>query len=202
MSCDTAVNEKPITVMLCGVGGQGTITAADLLARAAMNDGYDVKVSEIHGMAQRGGAVSTTVRFGKNVSSMVCDPAQADIIISFELLEAVRNAHYLKNDGHIIVNDIQIKPMSVLTGQAKMPQGIHEALKQLGEHSVDIFDAEAVAREAGNPKTANVALLGAAAKFLPLSEKAWEKSIESRVPPKTLEANLAAFRAMYNKLNA
>ena len=197
MTKKEAFPEVPITVMLCGVGGQGTITAADLLARAAMNDGYDVKVSEIHGMAQRGGAVSTTVRFGTNVASMVCDPAKADIIIAFELIEAMRNIHYLRPGGHIVANDLEIKPMSVLTGKASMPQGLREKLSELGEQNVDILDAEEVARQAGNAKTANVALLGAAARFLPLTKEAWIRSIESRVPQKTLEANLAAFDSMY-----
>ena len=109
---------QPITVVLCGVGGQGTITAADLLARAAMEEGYEVKVSEIHGMAQRGGSVSTTVRFGSSVSSMVCDPGQADVLVSFELVEAVRNLPLLSPTGHGIVNDVSIKPMTVLSTAA------------------------------------------------------------------------------------
>ena len=184
--------EKPITVVLCGVGGQGAITAADLLARAAMADGYDVKVSEIHGMAQRGGSVSTTVRFGPAVASMVCDPGQADVLISFELMEAVRNLALMAPDGHAVVNDVVIKPMPVLCGRAEMPANLDTVLASLGD-AVSVFDAEQVALEAGNRKCANVALLGAASAYLPLSAASWRKAIEGRVPPKTLEANLAAF---------
>ncbi len=243
-NCDTA--NKPTTVLLCGVGGQGAITAADLLARAALIEGYDVKVSEIHGMAQRGGSVVTTVRFGSSVSSMVCDPAQADVLISFELLEAVRNLPFLAmaqrggsvvttvrfgssvssmvcdpaqadvlisfelleavrnlpflaQDGHLVVNDVTIKPMPVLTGAATMPEGLHGVLESLGEGVATLIDADAVADAAGNRKCANVALLGGAAKHLPISEGSWRKAIESRVPPKTLAANLEAFSATFNR---
>lgn len=129
---------KPITVVLCGVGGQGAITAAHLLAGAAMFSGYDVKVSEIHGMAQRGGSVSTTVRFGENVSTMVCDPGCADLLISFETMEALRNLEFLKPGGHVIVNDIQIIPMPVLSGLATMPENIEGALKTYGADDVTL----------------------------------------------------------------
>lgn len=186
---------RPITVVLCGVGGQGAITAADLLARAAMADGYDVKVSEIHGMAQRGGSVSTTVRFGTQVSSMVCDPGQADVLVSFELVEAVRNLVSLAPAGHAVVNDVSIKPMSVLSGASQMPapETLHGILAALGDGRSTLLDADALAVEAGNRRCANVALLGAASCHLPLSQDAWRQAIASRVPPKTLDANLAAF---------
>ena len=187
------IPEKPICVVLCGVGGQGAITAAHLLAGAAMHSGYDVKVSEIHGMAQRGGSVSTTVRFGKNVSTMVCDPAGADLLISFETMEALRNLEFLKPDGHVIVNDTQIIPMPVLSGLAKMPEDVEGALMSYGADCITLFDAEEVAQQAGNRKCSNVALLGCAAQYLPISEDAWHKAIEGRVPPKTLQANLKAF---------
>ncbi len=193
------IQDKPTTVVLCGVGGQGAITAADLLARAALIEGYDVKVSEIHGMAQRGGSVVTTVRFGSDVSSMVCDPAQADVLVSFELLEAVRNLPYLAQGGHAVVNDVTIKPMPVLTGAATMPEGLHGVLDELGEGVATLIDADAVADAAGNRKCSNVALLGGAAKYLPIAEASWRKAIESRVPPKTLEANLKAFSATFNR---
>ena len=189
---------KPPTVVLCGVGGQGAITAAHLLAGAALNEGYDVKVSEIHGMAQRGGSVVTTVRFGSDVSSMVCDPGQADVLISFELLEAVRNLPYLAQGGHIVVNDVAIKPMPVLTGAAAMPQGLHGVLEALGEGVATLIDADAVADEAGNRKCSNVALLGGAATHLPISESSWRQAIEAHVPPKTLETNLRAFSATFS----
>ena len=185
--------QKPITVVLCGVGGQGAITAAHLLAGAAMYAGFDVKVSEIHGMAQRGGSVSTTVRFGSEVSTMVCDPASADILISFETMEAVRNLGYVAPGGHVVVNDTQIIPMPVLSGLAKMPENINGVFEAYGWDKVQLVDAEKVATEAGNRKCSNVALLGYAAKNLPIDEGSWKKAIEGRVPPKTLEANLRAF---------
>lgn len=196
----TPTIEPPVTtVLLCGVGGQGAITAAHLLARAAMADGYDVKVSEIHGMAQRGGSVVTTVRFGPQVSSMVCDPAQADVLISFELLEAVRNLPYLASHGHAVINDVAIKPMPVLSGQAEMPTNLYEILNALGTEVATLIDADAVALEAGNRRCANVALLGSAASYLPISEASWRQAIEERVPPKTLDANLRAFSKTYTK---
>lgn len=190
---------KPITVVLCGVGGQGAITAAHLLAGAAMLSGYDVKVSEIHGMAQRGGSVSTTVRFGQNVSTMVCDTGCADLLISFETMEALRNLEFLKPGGHVIVNDTQIIPMPVLSGAAKMPEDIEGTLKSYGEGAVTLFDAEELAEQAGNRKCSNVALLGCAAAYLPIEEAAWHEAIEKRVPPKTLEANLKAFALAQEK---
>lgn len=190
--------ERPTTVVLCGVGGQGAITAAHLLAGAALNEGYDVKVSEIHGMAQRGGSVVTTVRFGSDVSSMVCDPGRADVLISFELLEAVRNLPYLAQGGHAVVNDVAIKPMPVLTGAAAMPQGLHGVLEALGEGAATLIDADAVADAAGNRKCSNVALLGGAAKYLPIGESSWRQAIEAHVPPKTLETNLRAFSATFS----
>ena len=190
---------KPICVVLCGVGGQGAITAAHLLAGAAMHSGYDVKVSEIHGMAQRGGSVSTTVRFGQDVATMVCDPGCADLLISFETMEALRNLEYLKADGHVIVNDTQIIPMPVLSGLAKMPEDVEGTLKSYGEDAITLFDAEEVAEQAGNRKCSNMALLGCAATYLPITEEAWHKAIEGRVPPKTLDANLKAFALAQGK---
>ena len=191
--------ERPMTVMLVGVGGQGTITAADLLARAAMNDGYDVKVSEIHGMAQRGGSVSTTVRFGRKVDSMVLGAEGADVIISFELVEALRALPQLARGGRVVANDVAIEPMSVLAGMAEMPRDPRGLLEgALGERAL-VLDALGVATRAGNPKCANVALLAGAAGLLPLTREAWTRAIEGRVPPKTLAANLAAFDAVYNQ---
>lgn len=196
---DDSVSSRPITVVLCGVGGQGTITAADLLARAAMIEGFDVKVSEIHGMAQRGGSVSTTVRFGLSVASMVCDPGQADVLVSFELIEALRNLTLLSRTGHAVVNDVAIKPMSVLSGTAKMPSSewLHQQLTAVGSGIVSIIDADSISRNSGNRKCANVALLACAARHLPICKESWYAAIESRVPPKTLEANLCAFKRAY-----
>lgn len=180
------------TVLLCGVGGQGTVLAADLLARVALAAGLDVKVSEIHGMAQRGGAVTTVVRFGGKVASMVSDLGCADLIVSFETTEALRNQAHLKPGGSLIVNDEAIKSLPVLTGKAQMPARAREDLTRLGAL---LIPAERLAREAGNAKASNVALLGALSARLDFPAGIWEDAISRRVPPKTVEANLAAFAA-------
>lgn len=180
------------TVLLCGVGGQGTILAADVLAQGLMEAGYDVKVSEIHGMAQRGGAVTTVVRFGDEVRSMVCSAASADHVVAFETTEAMRNTGALKKDGQLIVNDETILPQAVLTAKAEMPPRIHQDLEALGAVFVP---ARALAAEAGNEKAANIALLGALSRSLPVEDRAWTSAIRSRVPERFVEVNLEAFRA-------
>ena len=180
------------TVLLCGVGGQGTILAAHILADVAMRCGLDVKVSEIHGMAQRGGEVTTVVSFGEEVMSMVCGKGCADMIISFEMLEALRNCDQLKQGGTMIVSDEIIKPASVLTGRMELPHDMQGMLFDMGALLVP---AEATAREAGNIKASNVVLLGAASAVLDLSTEAWESAIADHVPPKTKDVNLKAFNA-------
>lgn len=185
-------NENATTVLLCGVGGQGTILAADLLAHAALEAGTSVKVSEIHGMAQRGGAVTTVVRFGDEVSSMVCDPGTADCVVSFETTEALRNLSFLAEDGYLLVADEAIKPLPVATGRASMPARARETLADRG---ATLIPAGELAREAGSVKSVNVVLLGALSTRLPFAVGAWERVLADRVPPKTVEANLAAFRA-------
>lgn len=180
------------TVLLCGVGGQGTILAADLLAHAAMAAGLDVKVSEIHGMAQRGGAVTTVVRFGDHVDSMVSDRGCADVVVSFETTEALRNQAQLRQGGALIVNDESIKPLPVLTGKAAMPARPRQDLEKLGALLVP---ADEIARKVGNVKTSNVVLLGALSARLGFPIEAWEDTVAHRVPPKTVEVNLEAFRA-------
>ena len=185
-------NENATTVLLCGVGGQGTILAADLLAHAALEAGTSVKVSEIHGMAQRGGAVTTVVRFGDEVSSMVCDPGTADCVVSFETTEALRNLPFLAEDGYLLVADEAIKPLPVATGRASMPALARETLADRG---ATLIPAGELAREAGSAKSVNVVLLGALSTRLPFAVGAWERVLADRVPPKTVEANLAAFRA-------
>ena len=185
-------NENATTVLLCGVGGQGTILAADLLAHAALEAGTSVKVSEIHGMAQRGGAVTTVVRFGDEVSSMVCDPGTADCVVSFETTEALRNLSFLAEDGYLLVADEAIKPLPVATGRASMPARARETLADRG---ATLIPAGELAREAGSAKSVNVVLLGALSTRLPFALEAWERIVADRVPPKTVEANLAAFRA-------
>ncbi len=183
------------TVLLCGVGGQGTILAADLLAHAALAAGKDVKVSAIHGMAQRGGAVSTVGRFGDAVRSMVTDIGAADVVVSFEKTEALRNIAFLKDGGALIVNDESIKPLPVLTGKAEMPEHPREDLEALG---AVLVPAEQVARELGNAKTSNVVLLGALAARLDFPHEAWVETVSTRVPPRTVEVNLEAFEAGYS----
>ncbi len=179
------------TILLCGVGGQGTITAADLLARVATAAGKDCKVSEIHGMAQRGGAVTTVVRFGDKVSSMVCDEGTADNIVSFEITEALRNLAFLKREGVLVVNDEAIKPLPVLTGRDSMPLRARERLEAEGATLIPAGD---IARRAGTAKCANVVLLGALAPTLPFDLSLWEEVIRQNVPPKTIDTNIAAFR--------
>ena len=159
-------NAKATTVLLCGVGGQGTILAADLLAHAALAAGTSVKVSEIHGMAQRGGAVTTVVRFGDEVPSMVCDPGTADCVVSFETTEALRNLPFLAEDGYLLVADEAIKPLPVATGRASMPAHARETLADLG---ATLIPAGQLAREAGSAKSVNVVLLGALSTRLPFA---------------------------------
>ncbi len=180
------------TILLCGVGGQGTILAAHVLADVAMACGKDVKVSEIHGMSQRGGAVTTVVRFGEDVESMVCDKGMADTVVSFEILEAIRNFDQLKSGGRMISADDIIKPASVLTGSTPLPKAAREALMDAGGM---IVPAEAIGKAAGNAKTANVVLLGALSCFYDFPEEAWEASVKAHVPPKTVDMNVEAFRA-------
>lgn len=179
-------------ILLCGVGGQGTILAAHILADAAERAGQDVKVSEIHGMAQRGGAVSTMIALGENVTSMVIGDGEADVVIAFDKLEALRMLPTLKEGGLLIVNDELIKPGSVLTGNAALPEDMDELLDEAGAL---IVPAEASAREAGSPKSANVVLLGAASDMLGISEDILAGAVRANVPPKTIEVNEKAFAA-------
>ncbi len=191
LAADTS--RKTTTVLLCGVGGQGTVLAADLLARAALESNYEVKVSEIHGMSQRGGSVTTVVRFGPDkVNSMMADIGEADCVVSFETVEALRNLPYVKEGGYLLVADESIQSLPVLIGQASMPEHIEETLR---EHDATIIPAGEIASEAGSPKSVNVVLLGALATRLDFSTDSWEKVIAERVPAQTVDANLEAFRA-------
>jgi len=178
------------TVLLCGVGGQGTILAADLLARAALAAGFEVKVSEIHGMAQRGGAVTTVVRYGDKVSTMVADMGESDIVVSFETTEALRNISFLKKGGYLLVADETIKPLPVACGFASMPA---DARRKLEDAGAVLIPAHDLAVEAGNAKCENVAILGALESQLGFGLDLWCKVIEGRVPPKTIESNVKAF---------
>ena len=178
------------TILLVGVGGQGTILAAELLAQAALASGQDVKVSEIHGMAQRGGSVVTVVRAGEAVDSMVCDEGCADYIVAFETTEGLRALPYLAEGGTLVVNDEAIAPMSVLAGGATMPE---DAVGQLLAADAVVVPAAAIAREVGNLKTVNVVLLGALSALMPYEVETWNAVLAASVPPKTIEANIAAF---------
>lgn len=178
------------TVLLCGVGGQGALLAADILARCAMACGDDVKLSEIHGMAQRGGAVTTVVRLGKNVRSMRADKGEVDYLVSFETTEALRNLDYVKRDGVLITNDESIKPLPVLTGKIEMPRA---ARKTLASYGAKVVPAELLAKQAGSTKAVNIVLLGALSAYLDYPEEVWESVIEQRVPARFKDANLKAF---------
>lgn len=178
------------TVLLCGVGGQGALLAADILARCAMACGDDVKLSEIHGMAQRGGAVTTVVRLGKNVRSMRADKGEVDYLVSFETTEALRNLDYVKRDGVLITNDESIKPLPVLTGKIEMPRA---ARKTLASYGAKVVPAELLAKQAGSTKAVNIVLLGALSAYLDYPEEVWESVTEQRVPARFKDVNLKAF---------
>lgn len=178
------------SVLLVGVGGQGTILASDVLAKVAAASGLDVKLAEVHGMSQRGGSVDTVVRFGEHVYSPVIDPGGADHLVAFEIIEAARWIPYLSPDGRLVVNRRVIAPLPVLIGDAGEPTGLEAALACEG---AVFIDAEDLACEAGSPRSANVVLLGAMSVGLPFDEATWLQVLRDRVPPKTIEGNLAAF---------
>jgi len=178
------------TVMLAGVGGQGTILAADVLAKVAAASGLDVKLSEVHGMAQRGGSVDTVVRFGERIHSPLTDPGHADHLVAFELIEAARRIQWVSPSGRLLVNTRVIDPLPVLIGATPRPDGV-EAL--LAAQGAIFLDAEELACEAGSPKSANVVLLGALSTGLEFPEELWHQTIGARVPPKTVDVNLRAF---------
>lgn len=179
-------------IMIVGVGGQGSLLASKLLGRLLLTRGYDIKVSEVHGMSQRGGSVVTYVRFGDRVYSPIIDKGQADFIVSFELLEAARWTEYLKPDGKMVVNTQKINPMPVITGAAEYPADLEEKILAAGI-DLDAFDALALAEEAGSAKAVNIALMGRLSKYFDFSEEEWMKAIEASVPPKFLELNKRAF---------
>lgn len=180
------------TVLLCGVGGQGTILAADILAKVAAASGLKVKLSEIHGMSQRGGSVTTVVRFGDVVHSMVCDSGSADRVIAFEEIEALRNLPFLSKGGELLVNAEAIASLPVQIGASKMPDDPEGMLEKVGARLVPAGD---IAHRIGNPKGTNVVLIGALSKTLPFELDTWMDVIAGRVPPKTIDLNLKAFEA-------
>ena len=179
-------------IMIVGVGGQGSLLASKLLGHLLMSQGFDVKVSEVHGMSQRGGSVVTYVRYGDKVFSPVIDKGEADYIVSFEILEAARWLPYLKKDGQIVTNTQQIDPMPVITGAAQYPENLVEKLRATGA-KVDALDCLSLAEEAGSSKAVNIVLLGRLSHYFDLPEEAWMKSLEANVPAKFLEMNKKAF---------
>ncbi len=179
-------------VMIVGVGGQGSLLASKLLGRLLLDAGYDVKVSEVHGMSQRGGSVVTYVRYGDKVYSPVIDKGEADYIVSFELLEAARWLPYLKKDGQIVTNIQQIDPMPVITGAMEYPEDLVEKMKQSGA-KVDALDCLALAEQAGSSKAVNIVLMGRLSHYFDMPEEAWISAMEAIVPAKFLEMNKIAF---------
>ena len=180
------------SIMIVGVGGQGSLLASKLLGRLLIDEGYDVKVSEVHGMSQRGGSVVTYVRYGDKVYSPVIDKGEADFIISFELLEAARWAEFLRPGGRIIVNTQQIDPMPVITGAASYPSDIIAKLRSLGLQ-VDAVDALEIAEQAGSAKAINIVLMGRLARYFDVPEDEWQKALKRVVPEKFLALNQKAF---------
>lgn len=178
-------------IMIVGVGGQGTLLTSRILGGITVAAGYDVKLSEVHGMAQRGGSVVTFVRYGEKVAEPIVEEGQADVLIAFERLEALRYAHFLKKDGVIVVNDHRIDPITVVTGMAQYPDNIIENLEK--EHKVFKVKAMEEALKLGNSKVFNIIVLGVAAKHMDFSKEAWLEVIEKTVPPKTVEINKKAF---------
>ena len=183
---------KTTNIMIVGVGGQGSLLASKLLGNLLVDEGYDVKVSEVHGMSQRGGSVVTYVRFGEKVYSPIIDKGEADYIVAFEKIEAARYASYLKPDGKIIVNTQEIEPMPVITGAAQYPHTALDTLSDIGI-SVDAMDALSPATEAGSAKAVNIVLMGGLSKDIDIPEEKWRAAIEKSVAPKFIEMNLKAF---------
>ncbi len=181
-----------VSVLLVGVGGQGIISAAQVLAEAALSAGYDVKTSEVHGMAQRGGSVQSMVRWGQEVFSPLIPEGEADYILAFEMLEGLRHVHYLAPRGVMIVNRVRIDPLPVLAGTAEYPAGIDRLLAEKLPDTM-VLSAADIGAQAGNRRSAGAAMLGALSKRLEFSPDVWERAIRRNVPKKALDANLRAF---------
>ena len=181
-------------IMIVGVGGQGSLLASKLLGHLFLEEGYDVKVSEVHGMSQRGGSVVTYVRFGEKVYSPIIDKGEADFIVSFEKLEAARYLEYLKEDGRIVVNTQEIDPMPVITGAASYPENLIEKIQEKGI-LVDAMDCLSLAEAAGSAKAVNIVLMGRLSKYFDISVEKWQNAIEACVPARFAELNHKAFLA-------
>lgn len=193
MQTKTKIETK--NIMIVGVGGQGTLLTSRVLGGVILQAGFDVKLSEVHGMAQRGGSVVTFVRFGDKVAEPIVEEGRADVLIAFEKLEAARYAHYLKKDGVLIVNDQRIDPMPVIIGATKYPDNIIETLEE--KYNVIKVDALEEAKKIGNARTFNIIILGIAARHMEFSKDEWLQVIEETVPQKTIEINKKAFELGY-----
>lgn len=185
------------SIMIVGVGGQGSLLASKLLGRLLVDEGYDVKVSEVHGMSQRGGSVVTYVRFGDRVYSPIVDAGEADLIVSFEKIEAARWLPNLKPDGVIVVNTQQIDPMPVIVGTEEYPSGVLEEMTAAGAR-IDAIDALTLAEEAGSAKAANIVLMARVAKYFDIPYEKWISAIEKTVAPRFIALNKRAFALGYN----
>ncbi|MBO6109013.1 MAG: indolepyruvate oxidoreductase subunit beta [Eubacterium sp.] len=184
-------------IMIVGVGGQGTLLTSRILGGIILKNGYDVKLSEVHGMAQRGGSVVTYVRFGDNVAEPIVEEGQADLLIAFERLEAMRYAHFLKKDGHMVINDQRMDPMTVVTGACDYPENIIDTLA--GKYDVISVDAMEEAKKLGNPRVFNTIIIGLAAKSMDFEKQDWLDVIADTVPEKTIEINQKAFLVGYER---
>ena len=182
-------------IMIVGVGGQGTLLTSRILGNLAIHGEYDVKLSEVHGMALRGGSVVTFVRYGEQVAEPIVEEGCADVLIAFERLEALRYLHFLKKDGVAIVNDWRIDPITVVTGAAAYPENVLDTLR--AARKTVVVEATRTALEMGAPKAFNVVVLGAAARYIGFDREAWLEVLEKTVPPKTVEINRKAFEAGY-----
>lgn len=182
-------------IMIVGVGGQGTLLTSRILGGIMVKAGYDVKLSEVHGMSQRGGSVVTYVRYGEKVAEPIVEEGQADVLIAFERLEALRYAHFLKPDGALVANDHRMDPITVVTGAAEYPDNIIEELS--ADYKVYSINAAEEALKLGNPRVFNCIVLGAAAKHMDFSKEEWLDVIAGTVPPKTIEINQKAFLTGY-----
>ena len=183
-------------IMIVGVGGQGTLLASRILGNAVISEGYDVKVSEVHGMSQRGGSVVTYVKYGDKVFSPIIDRGEADMILAFEKIEAARALPYLKEGGTVILNDREIAPMPVITGAAEYPDGLVDDIA--AKAKVIAIDALSLSLEAGSAKAVNVVLIGVLARSSDISKEVWIQTIKDTVPAKFLDLNLKAFELGYN----
>lgn len=184
--------DKVYNVLIVGVGGQGIILASDVLGRVAARHGYDVKKNEIHGMAQRGGSVSSHVRFGKKVSSPIIKMGEADVLLSFEQIETLRYFPFLTKHGQVILNDQKILPPAVFTGQQDYPAGIIEKIKEKAPKSIIVNGTE-VAEKIGNPKVINVIFLGVLSQYLDIPVNTYEDVLKESLKPKLVDINLKAF---------